>query len=152
MKPEEVPADETSPEETKSEPVPKIPQTPEPPKEETKQEEQKPIEEIKQVEETKPEPEKPIPAETFVKEGQSSQQPQVDLSALREKANKARQDKMNQHLEEIQKLAKSRQFNNDDVRELLHVAQSTATKYLGILVKQGKLKKSGGSTSTSYSS
>lgn len=146
----ETPPTETLTEESKVEPVPETPQTPEPPKEEVKQEEQKTTEETKPVEENpkpeektkeevKPEPEKPQP-------------PQINLDELRTKANKERQDRKQEHLSEVEKLAKSKQINNDDVRELLHVSQSTATNYLEELTKQGKLKKSGNAKATTYSS
>ncbi len=95
---------------------------------------------VSEAESIKPEPEKPIPVETSVKEGQP---PQINLDELRAKANKERQDRKVEHLSEVEKLAKSKQINNDDVRELLHVSQSTATNYLEKLTKQGKLKKQG---------
>jgi Mn-dependent DtxR family transcriptional regulator len=84
-----------------------------------------------------------------VKEGQP---PQINLDELRAKANKERQDRKAEHLSEVEKLAKSKQINNDDVRELLHVSQSTATNYLEELTKQGKIKKSGKAKATTYSS
>lgn len=79
------------------------------------------------------------------------QQFPVNLDSLREKANKERQDRKAEHLSEVEKLAKSKSINNDDVRELLHVSQSTATNYLEELTKQGKLKKSGKAKGTTYS-
>lgn len=169
--PTETPPEEkpTSVEELKPEPdleVPETSSTPEPPKEEPKQEEQKPAEETKPEEkpvetkaeepkseekpkeEVKPEPEslKPLsPDEALAKSG-------PNLDELRAKANKERQDRKQEHLAGIEKLAKSKQINNDDVRELLHVSQSTATSYLEELTKQGKIKKSGKAKATSYSS
>ena len=71
---------------------------------------------------------------------------------MRDKANKERKVRKAEHLSEVEKLAKSKQINNDDVRELLHVSQSTATNYLEELVKQRKIKKSGKAKATSYSS
>jgi Mn-dependent DtxR family transcriptional regulator len=62
------------------------------------------------------------------------------------------QDRKQEHLSEVEKLAKGKQINNDDVRELLHVSQSTATNYLEELTKQGKLKMSGKAKGTTYSS
>lgn len=41
-------------------------------------------------------------------------------------------------------------IKNDDVEKLLHVSDNTATKYLNILVKEGKVKKEGNSHSPSY--
>lgn len=134
--PTETPPVETPTEEPKVEPAPEVPetpQTPEPPKEETKQEEKI---------SSSPEPETPKPPET----------PQVNLDELRAKANKERQDRKQQHLSEVEKLAKSKQISNDNVRELLHVSQSTATNYLEELTRQGKLKKSGKAKGTTYSS
>ncbi len=127
---------ETPVEEPKTEPASEIPETPQnpgPPKEETKQEEKV---------SSSPEPES----------SKSPQPSQIDLDELRAKANKERQDRKQEHLSEVEKLAKSKPINNDDVRELLHVSQSTATNYLEELTKQGKLKKSGKAKATTYSS
>lgn len=144
--PQEIPASETPTEEPKVKPAPEVTetsQTPEQPKEETKPEPEKveetPKPEEKSKEEIKPEPENP-------------QLPQINLDELRAKANKKRQDRKQEHLSEVEKLAKSKQINNDDVREFLHVSQSTATNYLEELTKQGKLKKSGKAKATTYSS
>ena len=147
-------------EEPKTEPspeVPETPQTPEPPKEETKQEETKPTEEAKQeIKPTEAKVEEPKPEEKLKEEvkpePEKPQPPQTNLDELRAKANKERQDRKQEHLSEVEKLAKSKQINNDDVRELLHVSQSTATNYLEELTKQGKLKKSGKAKATTYSS
>jgi len=38
------------------------------------------------------------------------------------------------------KLAKEKEINNQDVRDLLQVSQSTATTYLTELTKSGRLK------------
>jgi len=146
--PTETPSEEkpTPTEESKPEVVPETPQTPEQPKEETKQEEHK------LVDETKPE-EKPTETKTEEpKPEEKPQPPQINLDELRNKANKERQDRKQEHLSEVEKLAKSKSINNDDVRELLHVSQSTATNYLEELTKQGKLKKSGKAKATTYSS
>ena len=147
-------------EESKTEIPPEVletPQTPEPHKEETKTEdkptetkteepkpEEKPKEETKQEEKvsSSPEPETLKPPETS----------QINLDELRAKANKERQNRKQEHLSEVEKLAKSKEINNDDVRELLHVSQSTATNYLEELTKQRKLKKSGKAKGTTYSS
>jgi hypothetical protein len=152
--PQEIlPTETPTAEEPKPEVVPETPQTPEPPK----QEEQKPADDIKPAEETKEE-EKPK-EETRQEEKVSSspvpeppKSPQINLDELRAKANKERQDRKQEHLSEVKKLAKSKQINNDDVRELLHVSQSTATNYLEELTKQGKIKKLGKAKATTYSS
>jgi len=147
--PTETPPTETQTEETKTEPAFENPtpaevstqvgQTPEPTKEEEKKPLEEPKTEEKPKEEIKPDPEKPQP-------------PQINLNELRDKANKERQDRKQEHLSEVEKLAKSKQINNDDVRELLNVSQSTATNYLEELTKQGKIKKSGKAKATTYSS
>jgi len=138
--------------------------------EEPKPEEQKPVEETKPAEEVKTEPEKigetpkpeekpkDVSAEVSTKveevktESETPKPPQINLDELRVKANKERQDRKQEHLAEVEKLAKSKQINNHDVRELLHVSQSTATNYLEELTKQGKIKKSGKAKSISYTS
>jgi hypothetical protein len=140
----EEPKTETLPE------VPETPQTPEPPK----QDEQKPAEETKPEEKPKEETkqEEKVSSSPEPETTKPSEKPQINLDELRTKANKERQDRKQEHLSVVEKLAKSKQINNDDVRELLHVSQSTATNYLEELTKQGKLKKSGKAKGTTYSS
>ena len=51
----------------------------------------------------------------------------------------------------IEKLIEEKkQINNDNVRELLHVSQSTATNYLEDLVKRGTIKTDGKGKATVY--
>ena len=87
----------------------------------------------------------------FVETPKQLQPPQIRLDELRAKANKERQDRKQEHLSQIEKLSKSGSVNNNQVRDLLHISQSTATNYLEKLTKQGKLKKSGKGKATSYS-
>ncbi|MBI4089122.1 MAG: hypothetical protein HY424_00240 [Candidatus Levybacteria bacterium] len=58
----------------------------------------------------------------------------------KKKANEARSQKKKDHLDRIVELAKKKEINNQDVRDLLQVSQSTATNYLTELTKSGRLK------------
>ena len=132
-----------------------------------------PIEEQKLPEETKPEPVIPQPEPTIniepekpAEKPQVPQAPQVsdeeiqqrvddklntELEARRLKANHARQTKREENLMKIEKLIEvKKQINNDDVRELLHVSQSTATNYLEDLVERGTIKTEGKGKATIY--
>lgn len=139
-----------------------------PPVEETKPEEQiKPPEPVvpQQTTETEPsiniEPEKPIELPETPQTPQVSDeeiQKQVveklktELDARRLKANQARQTKREENLMKIEKIIEEKkEINNDDVRELLHVSQSTATNYLEDLVKRGTIKLNGKGKATTYS-
>ncbi len=53
-------------------------------------------------------------------------------------------------LNQIVEFARKKQINNQDVRDLLQVSQSTASNYLSELVKRGKLKVEGRARATSY--
>ena len=122
-------------------------------KQEEPKEEVKPEEEAKQEEkissslesEVPKQPRSPSLVEASAKSGPS-------LDELRAKANKERQDRKQEHLSVIEKLGKSGSINNGVVRDLLHVSQTSATRYLEELVKQGKMKKSGKGKAITYSS
>lgn len=75
----------------------------------------------------------------------------AELDTRRLKANQARQTKREENLMKIEKLIEEKKhINNDDVRELLHVSQSTATNYLEDLVKRGTIKTDGKGKATVY--
>jgi len=126
--------------------------TPEPPKpEET---EQTPVEVIPPP--IKLEPEKPAEQPQQPESPKNPQisdeeiQKQVDeklkteLDARRLKANQARLQKKEYNLKKIFDLVQSKRVvSNDEVRDLLHVSQSTATNYLTEMVNRGMLKKEG---------
>lgn len=66
-------------------------------------------------------------------------------------ANKARAKKKTDNLNRVLEFARERKVvTNDDVRNLLHVSQSTATNYLTELVNRGMLKREGKRGSTKY--
>lgn len=58
----------------------------------------------------------------------------------KKKANEARIQRKKNNLDKIVELAKKKEINNQDVRDLLQVSQSTATNYLTKLAKSGRLK------------
>ena len=142
-----------------------LPSQKEEPKQETPPvEEQKPAEEVKPPEPVIPQPEPTIniepekPAEQSpVVIDQTEVQKQVDekikteLDLRRQKANQARQTKREENLMKIEKLIEEKkQINNDDVRELLHVSQSTATNYLQTLENRGTINSEGKGKATVY--
>lgn len=125
---------------------------------------EKQAESAQQQTEQPQQPENPLPAEADAKAGQTSQtspeeiQKQVDeklqieLDVRRQKANQARQTRREEHLMKIEKLIEDKkQINNEDVCNLLHVSQSTATNYLTDLVKRGTIKLTGKGKATTYS-
>lgn len=66
-------------------------------------------------------------------------------------AHKAVKAKMMKRVYKIMDMFKRRKnIKNDDVEKFLHVSDDTATKYLNILVKEGKVKREGNSHSPSY--
>ncbi len=68
----------------------------------------------------------------------------VELGARRLKANQARLQKKEDNLKRIFELVQSKRVvTNDEVRDFLHVSQSTATNYLTEMVNRGMLKKEG---------
>jgi hypothetical protein len=118
--------------------------------EETKPEELKPSEE-KKSEESKPsEPEIKIVEKEVIKEvkvvdeaelvRQLDEKLKSKLMENKKKADEARTQKRKDNLAQVVELAKKKEINNQDVRDLLQVSQSTATNYLTELVKSGRLK------------
>jgi len=76
----------------------------------------------------------------------------VELDARRQKANQARLQKKEDNLKKIFELVQSKRVvTNDEVRDLLHVSQSTATNYLAEMVNRGMLKKEGERGGAKYS-
>jgi len=72
----------------------------------------------------------------------------TSLSTLLATARGIIQKHRNEKLEKIMELAlkqrgKGKTITNDDVEKLLRVSDKTSTRYLNILTKQGRLKKSG---------
>ena len=76
----------------------------------------------------------------------------VELDARRQKANQARLQKKEDNLTKIFNLVRSKRVvSNDEVRDFLHVSQSTATNYLSEMVNRGMLKKEGERGGAKYS-
>jgi len=76
----------------------------------------------------------------------------VELDARRQKANEARARKKEDNLTKIFNLVQSKRVvTNDEVRDFLHVSQSTATNYLSEMVNRGMLKKEGERGGAKYS-
>jgi len=154
---------EQPPQETK---LPENPQQPvqEPPKPEENQPQQPPVVEVppinygpeKPTESAQPEqteqPNQPENPQTPEVPQSSSEEIQkqvdeklkVELDARRQKANEARAKKKEDNLTKIFSLVQSKRIvTNDEVRDFLHVSQSTATNYLSEMVNRGMLKKEG---------
>ena len=76
-----------------------------------------------------------------------------EVSALhRQRAVEARKQKREENLVKILELAQKKgKVDNLDVRDFLHISQTTATDYLHTLVNSGKLKKEGKAKATKYS-
>ncbi|MDO8657278.1 MAG: hypothetical protein Q7K55_00955, partial [Candidatus Levybacteria bacterium] len=156
--PQPEPPTETQPS-TPQEPEPVEQPKPEEPKpEEVKQTEEQKIEEIKPPEE-KPIEEPPQPPET--------PEPEIKLVDVEEKiqerlkteqderrklANEARAKKKENNLNKISEFSKDKKtFSNDEIRDLLHVSQSTATNYLSELTRRGSIKRKGKRGGAKYS-
>jgi|GEM_PF-6345409 len=76
----------------------------------------------------------------------------ADFSAKRQQALQTRRKRREDHLAKILALVSQKgKIRNNDIVTLLRVSQSTATNYLHILVKDGKLKKEGKAKATMYS-
>src|SRR3989338_6845102 len=164
-KTEENPTPEPPKEETPAEnPAPSEPE-PEKKPEDPTPEEQKPNEEKKSEENNQPEQPKEeakfrteptsegsgagIPVEVIkevkvVDEAELGKKLDEKLKAKllenKKKANEARIQRKKNNLDKIVELAKKKEINNQDVRDLLQVSQSTATTYLTELTKSGRLK------------
>jgi murein DD-endopeptidase MepM/ murein hydrolase activator NlpD len=154
---EQKPPEETKPPETTqpTQEQPKPEETQRPSVEEVppiKYEPEKPVEQTQQPQPTVQPQRHEIPqpsAEEIQK--QVDEKLKVELDVRRLKANQARQTKREENLMKIEKLIQEKkQINNDDVRELLHVSQSTATDYLQILVDRGTIKPEGRGKATIY--
>jgi hypothetical protein len=66
------------------------------------------------------------------------------IRGLLEKAKLAIQSRKRKKLDKIMNLfAKQTSISNNDVQKLLYVSDATATRYLGILIKEGKIKQEG---------
>jgi len=149
--------EETPPVQTPTVEEQKPPETTQPTQEPPKPEEiqQTPVEEVPSP--IKLEPEKPAEQPQVIVDQTEIQKKveekfKTELDARRLKANQARQTKREENLMRIEKLLKEKkQINNDDVRELLHVSQSTATNYMEDLVKRGTIKLNGKGKATTYS-
>lgn len=71
----------------------------------------------------------------------------------RKLANEARTQKKQDNLNKILEFVKEKKtVTNDDIRDLLHVSQSTATNYLSELVNRGMLKREGEHGAAKYTS
>lgn len=159
--PPEIPPSETQPkseqkiEPPKEEIPPQPAQVPEsPPISEEKPKEKEPESPKPQQEEQKPEPEikkeEPRP-----KEEKAPEVPKVNIeeevklkldekvNELLKKANEARKQRKEENLNQILELAKKKEIDNQDARDLLQVSQSSASSYLSELIKSGKLKSEG---------
>ena len=66
------------------------------------------------------------------------------MSELLEKEHQAINNKRQKRLDSIMTLfAKQTNITNDEVEKYLHVSDATATRYLSILIKEGKIKQEG---------
>jgi len=112
----------------------------------------KPPEE-KPVEEPKPEPEKPKEEKTEVNiEAEVKKQMDEKVKELLQKANEKRKQNKEDNLKRLLDFAKEKKvITNDDVRDSLHVSQSTATNYLSELVKRESVLREGTRGGTKYS-
>ena len=77
------------------------------------------------------------------------------LSSLLATARNLIQTRRNQKLEKIvafalNQKAKGKSVTNDEVEKLLHVSDRSASRYLNVLVKQGRLKVSGVKKGATY--
>jgi len=111
--------------------------------------EEKPVEQTPQPTEQPQQPETPqIPEVPQLSpeeiQKQVDEKLKVELDARRQKANEARAKKKEENLTKIFSLVQSKRVvTNDEVRDFLHVSQSTATNYLAEMVNRGMLKKEG---------
>ncbi|MFA5652030.1 MAG: hypothetical protein WC933_01580 [Candidatus Paceibacterota bacterium] len=104
-----------------------------------------PIEEPIKTEEI---PVNPVPANTTTQTAQMvGNEPirtQSFIRGLLEKAKLAIQSRKRNKLDKIMNLfAKQTNITNDEVEKYLHVSDATATRYLSILIKEGKIKQNG---------
>lgn len=151
---------------------PKQETTETPPVQENKPEEKPPEPIVKQPEATPQQPTEPEPTINIEPEKPAEQpeaphtpqvseeeiQKQVDeklkieLDNRRQKANEARSQKKEDHLNKIFELVRDKKVvTNEDIRDFLHVSQSTATNYLTEMANRGMLKKEGERGGAKYS-
>lgn len=91
-------------------------------------------------------PQSPLPSVASAKEGLSDQS-----VSRRQKSLQVRKQKHEANITKVlELLGKKTKVKNTDVRDYLHVSQTTATDYLHTLVKQGKIKKEGKGKATEY--
>jgi len=96
-------------------------------------------------------PQVPQPSEEEIQK-RVNEKLKVELDARRQKANQARLQKKEDNLKKIFGLVQSKRVvTNDEVRDFLHVSQSTATNYLTEMVNRGMLKKEGERGGAKYS-
>jgi len=75
-----------------------------------------------------------------------------DLSEKRNQAIQARKQRVADHLDRIIAFVGQKgKVNNQDIRDLLHVSQTTVSDYCHTLVSSGKLKREGKAKATMYS-
>lgn len=107
---------------------------------------EKPVEVIKEV--IKEVPVEKIVEKEVIKE--VIKEVPTDINKLLIKANEARKQNRQDNLNHILELASDHSVTNDQIRDLLHVSQSTASEYLSELEAQGKLKSTGKAKATEY--
>ena len=74
------------------------------------------------------------------------------VKELLQKANEKRKQNKEDNLNKLLDFAKDKKvITNDDVRDFLHVSQSTATNYSNELVKRGLLRREGQRGGSKYS-
>lgn len=156
--------EETKLEPTEIAPVQSIPKETKPPEPVVQQPEVTP------QQSTEPEPTINIEPEKSVEQPQQPETPQnpqisdeeiqkrvdekliTELDIRRQKANEARTQKKEDRLKKIFELVQSKRVvSNDEVRDFLHVSQSTATNYLTEMANRGMLKKEGERGGAKYS-
>ncbi len=82
----------------------------------------------------------------------SSDQQKEESTQRRQRANEVRTQKKNENLEKIITFVQNKgKATNLDIRDFLHISQTTATDYLHTLVNSGKLRKEGKAKATIYS-
>jgi ribosomal protein S25 len=159
QKEEQKPPEENKPPET-TQPVqepPKTEETQQPPVEEApppiKLEPERPVEQTEQPQSPKipQSPQVPQVSEEEIQK-QVDEKFKTELDLRRQKANETRSQKKEDHLTKIFDLVRDKKVvTNEDVRDFLHVSQSTATNYLTEMVNRGVLKKEGERGGAKYS-
>ena len=110
------------------------------------------VEKAPEITETQPSnTQTPVKSSNFSSSEQTAQmvgnepiRTQSFIRGLLEKAKLAIQSRKRKKLDKIMNLfAKQTNISNNDVQKLLYVSDATATRYLGILIKEGKIKQEG---------